>query len=162
VGLQPPNTVAPGGECTASTQNPVIAISSPTTGQTVSGVVQVTGQASAANFNRYQLEVAPANTGSFGIVFGPVGTQVQNGTLGQWDTSAVPNGNYDLRLTMFSSTGGTASRTVTVQVNNVPPTPQPTPPPIIEPSPLPPIDILPMPTLPIVPLGPTPTIVFGP
>jgi membrane peptidoglycan carboxypeptidase len=162
VGLQPPNTVAPGGECTASTQNPVIAISSPSTGQTVSGVVQVTGQASAANFNRYQLEVAPANTGSFGIVFGPVGTQVQNGTLGQWDTSAVPNGNYDLRLTMFSSTGGTASRTTTVQVNNVPPTAQPTPPPIIEPSPLPPIEVLPMPTLPIVPLGPTPTIVFGP
>lgn len=162
VGLQPPNTIPPGGECTASTQNPLIGINSPGTGQSVSGTVQVSGQASAANFNRYQLEIAPANTGNFGIVYGPVGTQVQNGTLGQWDTSGVPNGVYDLRLTMFSSTGGTASRSVAVQVNNVAPTAQPTPPPIIIASPIPPIDVLPMPTLPIEPPGPTPTIVFGP
>ncbi|MBL8146609.1 MAG: hypothetical protein JNL34_09520 [Anaerolineae bacterium] len=162
VGLQPPNISPPAGECTPSTQNPVIGISSPTTGQSVSGAVQVNGQATAANFNRYQLEVSPANSGSFGIIFGPVGTPVQNGLLGQWDTSGVPNGAYDLRLTMFSSTGGTASRTVTVVVNNVTPTLVPTPLPIFTPSPLPPIDpLLPIATLPM-PIGPTPTIQLGP
>ncbi len=162
VGLQPPNISPPGGECTPSTQNPIISIASPVTGQTVSGVLQVTGQASAANFNRYQLEIAPANTNSYGIVYGPVGTQVQSGTLGQWDTTGVPNAVYDLRLTMYSSTGGVAYRTVSIQVNNVAPTPQPTPQPIITASPLPPVNVLPFATLPVAPLGPTPTISFGP
>lgn len=163
VGLQPPNISPPAGECTPSTQNPVIGISSPSTGQTVSGAVQINGQATASNFNRYQLEVSPANSGSFGIIYGPVGTPVQNGLLGQWDTSGVPNGAYDLRLTMFSSTGGTAQRSVTVVVNNVTPTLVPTPLPIFTPSPLPPVDpLMPIATLPIVPLGPTPTIQLGP
>ena len=162
VGLQPPNISPPAGECTPSTQNPVIGISSPAAGQTVSGAVQINGQATAGNFNRYQLEVAPANSGSFGIFYGPVGTPVQNGLLGQWDTSGVPNGAYDLRLTMFSSTGGTASRTVSVLVNNVVPTLVPTPLPIFTPSPLPPVDpLLPIATLPM-PIGPTPTIQLGP
>jgi hypothetical protein len=117
----------------------------------------------ASDFNRYQIEVAPVNTSNFGIVFGPVGTPVQNGLLGQWDTSGVPNGTYTLRLTMFSSTGGTVSRSVQVVVNNVAPTPFPTPIPISTPSPLPPVDpMVPIATLPIVPFGPTPTIQLGP
>lgn len=159
VGLQPPNISPPAGECTPSTQNPVIGISSPSTGQTVSGIVQVNGQATAANFNRYQIEVSPANSGSFGIIYGPVGTPVQNGLLGQWDTSGVPNGAYDLRLSMFSSTGGTASRTVTVVVNNVTPTLVPTPLPIVTASPVPVEPMLPIVTLQV---GPTPTIQLGP
>ena len=162
VGLQPPNTLPPSGACTPSTQNPLIGISSPTAGQTVSGVVQINGQASATDFNRYQLEVAPANSGSFAIVFGPVGTPVQNGLLGQWDTIGVPNGAYDLRITMFSASGGTASRTVSIIVNNVTPTIVPTPLPIFTATPLPIDPFVPIATLPIVPLGPTPTLMLGP
>lgn len=162
VGLTPPEITAPGGECSPSTQNPLIGISSPANGQAISGIVQISGQAAAGNFNRYQLEVSPANTSNFAIIHGPVGTPVQNGVLGQWNTTVVPNGAYDLRLTMYSSTGGLAFRTVSVIVNNVPPTPAPPIQPIVTTTPLPAEIILPFQPLPAATVGPTPTISFGP
>jgi membrane peptidoglycan carboxypeptidase len=118
----------PANECTVNTEVPILSIVSPGNGQQVSGVLTVTGAASAASFNRFQLEVAPANNSSnFQIVFGPVVAPQTSGQLGSWNTASVPNGNYTLRLLMISGSGGFASRTVTINVNNVAAVPTPIP-----------------------------------
>ncbi len=143
----------PATECDVNTDVPIILIISPTSGTSVSGVVQVTGAATANTFNRYQLEVATAaNPTAFQIVDGPRTTPVTSGSLlGQWDTTRVPNGTYILRLAMFSSSGGFAYRTAQVNVNNIQPTaipttpPQPTLPPLDQFTPLPFIETTPIP-----------------
>ncbi len=120
---------APTASCDTNTEVPIARIISPTDGQTISGMVQVTGAASAASFNRYQLEFASAAAPtSFSIISGPTTVPQTSGLLGQWNTTSVANGTYVLRLSMFSNSGGYLYRTITVNVNNVAPTaiPQPT------------------------------------
>jgi membrane peptidoglycan carboxypeptidase len=109
----------PTAACDINTEIPIARIVSPAEGQVMSGVVQVTGSASASTFNRFQLEVAPVSSpNSFTIVSGPTTVPQTSGPLGQWDTRGVANGSYVLRLSMFSSTGGYLYRTVGVTVNN--------------------------------------------
>jgi membrane peptidoglycan carboxypeptidase len=144
----------PAASCDTNTDVPVIGIISPTDNQTVSGVVAVTGAASATTFNRYQLEYALASSpNNFTIIGGPVTTPQTSGTLGQWDTTNIPNGNYILRLAMFANNGGNAFRSVRVVVSNTPPTPTPTvPPPVVVPT-SPPIIV---PTIPFTETTPLP------
>jgi membrane peptidoglycan carboxypeptidase len=119
----------PSGTCDINTEVPIARIISPTDNQTISGVVQVTGAASASTFNRYQLEVASVGSSNFAIISGPTTVPQTSGALGQWDTRGVPNGTYTLRLAMFSNGGGYLYRTVNVNVNNQ--TAPPTSPPLI-------------------------------
>jgi membrane peptidoglycan carboxypeptidase len=122
----------PGASCDTNTDVPIARIISPSEGQTVSGVVQVTGAASARTFNRYQLEIAPpSSANTFQIVSGPTTTPQTSGSLGQWNTAGLPNGTYKLRLAMVATNGGYLYRTVTVNINNVIP---PTAPPVIIPT----------------------------
>ncbi|HUN09908.1 MAG TPA: transglycosylase domain-containing protein [Aggregatilineales bacterium] len=117
----------PAAECTVNTEVPIVGIVAPGEGQQVSGVLTVTGAASAGSFNRFQLEVASASAPTnFQIVFGPVTAPQTSGQLGSWNTASVPNGTYILRLWMVSNSGGYASRTVTVSVNNAAPLVAPT------------------------------------
>jgi hypothetical protein len=125
----------PAASCDTNTDVPIARILNPAEGQTVSGVLQVSGAATANTFNRYQLEVAPTtNPNSFTIVSGPTTTPQTSGTLGTWDTTRLPNGTYILRLAMFSSTGGYLYRPVTVIVQNLQPTAFPTTAPLIVPT----------------------------
>jgi hypothetical protein len=117
----------PTSECSINTELPIARILTPTEGQAVSGVVQVSGAASAASFNRFQLEIAQvSNPTAFQLVFGPVTTPQTSGPLGSWNTTTVPNGQYILRLAMYSTTGGYLYRTATINVVNTLPTPIPT------------------------------------
>jgi len=88
-------------------------ITSPAAGSTVSGVVQIIGTVTHPNFVSYGVLYAsgPEPTGSsqwVEIVFG-VQTQVTNGVLATWDTTArtedgrpiVPNGVYTLALARY-------------------------------------------------------------
>lgn len=115
------------GECQPGQQLPVALITSPAAGQPVQGTVAVTGTITAGDFNRYQLELAPANTESWALIAGPFGGQVTNGQLATFDSTRVPNGEYRLRLAAFSNTGGFVYRIVNVVVSNPTPTPSPTP-----------------------------------
>ncbi|MDZ4767374.1 MAG: transglycosylase domain-containing protein [Chloroflexota bacterium] len=120
---------APTSACTTSTIQPIISIQSPAEGQTVQGIVPITGTVNAQDFNRYQIEVASAaSPNTFTVIAQPQGLQQVNATLGNWDTrsTAFPNGQYRIRLAMFSNSGGFAYRTVTVMINNPTPTPAPT------------------------------------
>lgn len=166
IGLTPPVQSAAVGECTPGMALPQARINAPTDGQTLTGQVQVIGIMTAPNFNRYQLEIAPAeNPESFTVVAGPFGNQQPNGALGTWDTTVWPNGVYRLRLAAFANDGGYLYRTVQVGVNN----PIPTPTPLIVPTSFPtsgPIGFTPIPFETPIPfggisdLGPTPTIDF--
>ncbi len=145
----------PPAACDTTTEIPIARIVSPVEGQAVSGIVQITGSASATTFNRYQLEVASAaSPNTFTIVSGPSTTPQPSGQLGTWNTTTLPNGGYILRLAMFANNGGYLYRTVQVAVNNVQPTPTPTLPPAI----LPTVPLFPTepPIFPTAPVGFTP------
>lgn len=119
----------PVASCDVNTQTPTANIVSPSPNQTLQGEVPIIGQVSApANFNRYQMEYAPLNSTNFQTI-GGFSQQQQpnpNSTLATWDTTTVPNGQYTLRLTVFSNEGGFIYRTVMVTVDNPLPTATPT------------------------------------
>src|SRR4051812_31862724 len=106
----------PAQQCDSSTQLPNIRMNQPVDGQQVTGVLAVVGSVVAPNFNRYQLEVASINDpDNFQIVDGPYTTQQQPGTqIAKWDTTAVPNGLYRVRLAAFASDGGYVYRVVQI------------------------------------------------
>jgi membrane peptidoglycan carboxypeptidase len=123
----------PTGACDINTEIPIARIVSPAENQVLTGVVQITGSASASTFNRYQLEVAPVTSpNTFTIISGPTTVPQTSGSLGQWDTRGVANGTYIMRLSLFSNGGGYLYRMVQVAVNNVVATP--TSPPILVPT----------------------------
>lgn len=131
IGLSVPVAAAPLVACDLSTTIPVARISSPNGGQTIQGVTQVTGQVSADGFNRYQLEYANVNTPTqFFLIDGPYQQQqpAAGSVLGTWDSTQVPNGQYIVRLAVFSNSGGFLYRTAQpVTVNNPTPTATPEP-----------------------------------
>lgn len=133
VGLTAPVNRVPSTSCDFNTTPPTINIASPSGGQSVQQDVQITGQASADQFQGYVLEYAPVNTTQFVVI--STSNQAQptaNGTLGTWNTTNVPNGDYILRLTMTSNTNGRVERLVQpVRVNNPQATPTPTQPPVL-------------------------------
>ncbi len=104
-------------------------ITSPQAGQTVVGVVTISGIASNANFRRYKLEYAalegPVRGQWFPIT--EIQQQVPNGALGQWNTANVPDGRYQLRLRVILSDNTIIQALVgDVTVSNTQPTPLPT------------------------------------
>lgn len=147
--VQPVPTAA----CQLNTDLPTALISSPAGGSVLTGTVSILGAATASTFDSYQLEYAPAGSNTFTLITGPVRTPQpnQNGALGQWNTTGVPNGLYVLRLTMNSRSGGFVRRDVEVTILNPTPTPEPTPTPI----PIQPTDIPIFPTATTIPIFPT-------
>ena len=111
--------------CDLNTELPTALISSPVGGTVLTGTVSILGAATASTFDSYQLEYAPVGSNTFTLITGPVRTPQpnENGVLGEWDTTRVPNGQYVLRLTISSRSGGFARRDVQVTINNLPPTP---------------------------------------
>lgn len=105
------------------------AILSPQSGGAVSGIVQIEGTASlGGDFQYYKLEVAPVNTEAWGDLAGQAREQVVNGQLGVWDSAAVPDGVYKLRLRVVDPTGNYCETIVTnITVQNSRPTDVPTP-----------------------------------
>lgn len=82
------------------------AILAPRPGTTLNGVVQIEGTAALGDeFQYYKLEVAPVETEAWGDIGGLVRQPVINGQLGVWDSAAVPDGNYMIRLRAVDPTG---------------------------------------------------------
>jgi membrane peptidoglycan carboxypeptidase len=163
-GLTPPLQTPPTQECPFNVSLPIVRLTSPVANQQVSSVVQITGQAIAADMSGYTLEYASASSPNNFVAISSQNTQ-GNGVLGQWDSASVPNGQYILRLTARSATNGYAVRTVTITTNNLPPTPTPQPLPTLglpvsTPAPLPFDNITPTFNAMIAPT-PTATISFS-
>lgn len=158
-------------------------ITYPTDGTTVSGQVEVKGVALHPNMDFYQVRYAPGGQPTAGTQWQDFaiveGEQVDNGTLGVWDTTQLPDGQYTLALAVwgvndannpyvFFATNITVNNTnpvatptpeVTEQPTEVPttPTPGPTPTPVAVEQPATPTP-RPTPTLATSPLEPTPTV----
>lgn len=171
-GLTGLSGTTPPAACSVNTQNPILALTSPTQGQSLQGNINVTGTVQAVNFQQYSLDMAPAEQpNNFSVVFGPTNQQVQNNVLGSIDTTRFPNGSYILRLAVYSTSNGYAYRTVQIVINNPLPTATPTlPPTVVFPTAVQPIVTFPpqiLPTSPVMPFTPlpfdepTPTINFG-
>ena len=100
----------------------------PQHGDAVSGVAEIIGTALIEQFNRYDLHISPEGmenwqwlTTSFDVIYDDV--------LYEWDTTAFPDGFYDLRLRAINDTGNyTESFVLGLEVRNAkPPTPTPNP-----------------------------------
>jgi subtilisin family serine protease len=77
--------------------------------------LDVTGSASGPGFASWQLDRAPVGPSpSWTTITGPVTTPVDDGPLATWDTSAVPDGRWWLRLAVTSTTGVTFEDRVVV------------------------------------------------
>jgi len=111
--------------------SPAVAqISSPGEGAHLFGPVNITGTAQhPAAFDRYTLEYDLLSdvSADWILVQEPVTQQVQEGVLGTWNTSAVPDGIYQLRLRVYLDTGEFSEAIVSnLRVQNSQPTPVPT------------------------------------
>ena len=109
---------------------PVVNIQQPLEGAAVAGIVQVVGSADISSFANYELQYGISfDPGAFSAaIWGPVGTPVRDGVLGQWDTRGLFNGPHTLRVLVRDSFGNQIESRVRVTVNNPTPTPElPTP-----------------------------------
>lgn len=153
----------PARDCSAGNA----AILVPQTGATLNGVVQIEGTAALGDeFQYYKLEVAPVGTEAWGDIGGLVRQPVINGQLGVWDSAAVPDGNYMIRLRAVDPTGNYCEVINTnLRVLNSGPTAVPTAADTATPTEAPPIENAvptPLPTIEApdrteTPGGPTPT-----
>ncbi|MFN2110480.1 MAG: hypothetical protein ACK2UI_12510 [Anaerolineae bacterium] len=120
------------------TQDAVWTVSYPQEGSTVSGIVDIQGTATHPAFVSYGILYASGDqvTGSTAwrhddpIIWNNQ-SMVVNGTLGTWDTTALPNGKYVLALVVYEAGNETPNvffvQNLTVQNEAATPTPEPTP-----------------------------------
>jgi hypothetical protein len=80
-------------------------IKSPTPGQTVEGTVQIQGSADIANFAFWKYELGNPQVADVWMTLKASNVRVTNGLLGKWDSTTVPPGVYQLRLTVTDSKG---------------------------------------------------------
>jgi LysM repeat protein len=76
----------------------------PRRGDALSGTVYVKGTADHVNFWYYKLEYRHNGLDDWHYITGQHST-VHNGVLGTWNTTALPNGPYQLRLVVVDRTG---------------------------------------------------------
>jgi hypothetical protein len=85
----------------------LIQITSPSSGEAISGVVTITGSATHEDFLGYDLAFAYADnpTGTWFPLGEPVQAPVAAGRLGLWDTTGITDGDYSLRLRVWLQDG---------------------------------------------------------
>ena len=102
-------------------------ITSPAEGQTIAGIVNITGTATGPSFARYEVAFAyePNPTDTWFEMQPPSAAQIANGTLAAWDTRSIADGIYMIRLRVFSTDSQTPAEAIVhrVIVQNAAPTP---------------------------------------
>jgi RHS repeat-associated protein len=99
------------------TNAPVVALTTPADGDTVTAPTQVIGTVQDPNLLSYTLSVAPIGSQNFTTFFTGT-TQVANGVLGTFDPTLLQNNSYDLRLTATNTGGLSSTADVTVNVSD--------------------------------------------
>ncbi len=99
-------------------QAPTAAITAPATGATVSGKVDIVGTAAGANFGYYKVEFKTPSQWVLTDGTAQHTVAVSNGKLVTWDTTAIPDGSYDVRLLVADQAGQYVTTQVTVKVDN--------------------------------------------
>ena len=93
-------------------------IAYPKDGNFVKGRLDFVGSASGWDFTSYVLEALQNETLLATLESGS--TPVESASLGSWDTGSL-NGEYGIRLKVFTATSGTAEENINIIVDNVPP-----------------------------------------
>jgi hypothetical protein len=139
---------------TAAAQSTAPVIVSPAEGDALQGLVSVTGTSQVDGFASAELAFAYHDdpTGTWFPIAG-ASVPVTDGVLGAWDTTAISDGTYDLRLRIVLADGSAADTSVAnLRVRNYTPVETPTPTAVIpEATPLPTVTPTPTPF-------PTPTL----
>ncbi len=79
-------------------------ITSPKAGSEISGLIDIKGTVNILNFGFYKYEVSPINADTWATI--TAGRQlVQNDLLGQWNTTTLTPGDYQLRLVVYDNKG---------------------------------------------------------
>jgi membrane peptidoglycan carboxypeptidase len=100
---------------------PDVQISSPGIFRYVSGTVQIRGTAAGEDFSSYRLQAGEGLNPQAWIQIGDEGARpVQNGLLGEWDTTGE-DGLYALRLLVIRADYSVESAVIQVTVDNQPP-----------------------------------------
>ena len=81
-----------------------IMITSPESGEAISGTIQIVGTASVPNFGFYKYEVAQMGSQNWATISAGRDPTV-NAQLGSWNTTALTNGDYFLRLVITDNVG---------------------------------------------------------
>ena len=100
-------------------------IAEPQPGQALRGVVLIRGTAQHPAFDHYEVSFSyePNPTADWFAIEATGSSPVQNGQLASWDTTQIADGDYQLRLRVFSSDGGAPLEFVTAGLavaNSVP------------------------------------------
>lgn len=93
-------------------------ITTPSAESYLRGTVSISGSATGWNFSGYTLEVE--KVGGAATVLASSSEPVEDGDLATWNTTAF-NGEYLLRLNVYSNDTVSTSESITVYVNNVSP-----------------------------------------
>jgi membrane carboxypeptidase/penicillin-binding protein PbpC len=117
----------PGGPGTFGSDLPAV-IYSPGAGSRVSGVVLVNGYAYSPGFQSFRLEYGSGPSPSSWVPISQSSSPVIGGSLGNWNTSNLPAGQYTLRLLVQDRQRGLLTASVTVNVGDAPVAPTPTAP----------------------------------
>lgn len=96
----------------AAQDAPLARILLPIRGETIRGSVSIQGSATAPQFARYQVIYAPEPDLTNWVVINAAMQPVPNGTLAVWNTRAVPDGKYTLKLQVFSADGSAVESSV--------------------------------------------------
>ena len=81
-----------------------VEITAPKAGGEVTGTVDIQGTVNIPDFGFYKYEVAPLNSNTWATI--SAGRDVRiNKSLGNWDTTAVTPGDYQLRLVVTDNQG---------------------------------------------------------
>jgi hypothetical protein len=128
-----PTSTAPAIAGTPSAPvEPALSIRSPVAGQAMQGSVSIEGNSSVPGFVSAELAFAYAGdpTGTWFLIAEP-NEPVQDGILAQWDTGAITDGDYDLRLRVSLEDGSHVESLVPgLRVRNYTPVETDTPTPV--------------------------------
>lgn len=114
------------------TEKPELTIRAPISGQALQGSVAIEGKIAASGFVSSELAFAYAGdpTGTWFLI-AEAAEPVQDGVIAQWDTSAITDGDYNLRLRVLLEDGSHAETVVPgLRVRNYTPIETDTPTPV--------------------------------
>jgi hypothetical protein len=103
----------------AGCANAQATITSPETGESLSGIIEISGTAEIPNFAFYKYEYISRTAGAVWRAIQAGTTTVRDGLLGTWDTRLVLPGEYALRL-VVTDTAGNAPQPCVILVRVMP------------------------------------------
>ena len=102
----------------STTAGALLRVTAPVAAQTVSGTVTVLGRADSEQFQQYRVEWGRGTSPASWVTLWTATRPVSGGRLGSWDTTALPNGDYSLRVVLLDAERGALRFAVPVVVDN--------------------------------------------